>query len=93
MLISRIEERLKRYRRYVYEARAVNYPQRAADRVIDSDMVEYERKKNFEFNRMRRFRYRTRYFTDSGIIGTKDFVSGNYQRFKDLFMSKREKVP
>jgi hypothetical protein len=36
---------------------------------------------------------RTRYFTDSGIIGTKEFVSSNYQRFKDLFMSKREKVP
>jgi len=37
--------------------------------------------------------YRTRYFSDSGIIGTKEFVSANYQRFKDVFMSKREKVP
>ena len=25
------------------------------------------------------FRYCTRYFTDSGIIGTKEFVSSNYQ--------------
>jgi hypothetical protein len=32
-------------------------------------------------------------FTDSGIIGTKEFVSMNYQRFKDVFMSKREKIP
>jgi hypothetical protein len=37
--------------------------------------------------------YRTRYFTDSGIIGTKEFVSVNYQRFKDIFMSKRKKIP
>ena len=37
--------------------------------------------------------YRTRYFTDSGIIGTKEFVSINYQRFKGVFMSKREKIP
>jgi len=37
--------------------------------------------------------YRTRYFSDSGIIGTKEFVFENYQRFKDVFMSKREKVP
>jgi putative transposase len=37
--------------------------------------------------------YRTRYFTDSGIIGTKEFVSEHYQRFKDVFMSKREKIP
>ena len=37
--------------------------------------------------------YRTRYFTDSGIIGTKEFVSGNYRRFKDLFMSRKDKIP
>jgi len=29
--------------------------------------------------------YRTRYFKDSGIIGSKEFVSINYQRFKHLF--------
>ena len=40
-----------------------------------------------------RFMYRTRYFTDSSIIGTKEFVSANYQQFKDLFMAKREKIP
>ncbi len=87
------EERLKRYRRYVYEAGAVNHPQKGQARVIDTDIVEHERKKNYEIKRIDRFRYRTRYFTDSGIIGTKEFVSGNYQRFKDLFKSKREKVP
>ena len=61
--------------------------------MIDNDIVEHERKKNYEIKRIDRFRYRTRYFTDSGIIGTKEFVSENYQRFKDLFMSKREKIP
>jgi putative transposase len=40
-----------------------------------------------------RFRYRTRNFTDSGIIGSKEFVSENYQRFKHLFYSKHEKKP
>jgi hypothetical protein len=49
--------------------------------------------KNYEISRADRFRYRTRYFTDSGIIGTKEFVSMNYQRFKGVFMSKREKIP
>ena len=61
--------------------------------MIDNDIVEHERKKNYEIKRIDRFRYRTRYFTDSGIIGTKEFVSENYQRFKDVFMSKREKIP
>jgi len=52
-----------------------------------------ERKKDFELSRSDRFNYRTRYFTDSGIIGSKEFVSDNYRRFKDLFMSKNEKIP
>jgi hypothetical protein len=38
-------------------------------------------------------RYRTRYFTDSGIIGSKEFVSAHYQRFKHLFATKNEKIP
>jgi hypothetical protein len=38
-----------------------------------------------------RFRYRTRYFTDSGIIGSKEFVSINYQRFKNLFESTNKR--
>ena len=38
-------------------------------------------------------RYRTRYFTDSGIIGSKDFVAANYRRFKSLFNSKHAKKP
>ncbi len=77
------EERLKGYRRYVYEAGALDHPGKGQARVIDNDIVEHERKKKYEIKRIDRFRYRTRYFTDSGIIGTKEFVS----------MSKREKIP
>ena len=56
-------------------------------------VVIKEQKREYEISRIDRFRYRTRYFTDSGIIGSKEFVSMNYQKFKDLFMSKREKIP
>ncbi len=87
------EERLKRYRRYVYEAGAVDRPGKRIAGIIDNSILEKEREIDFKLNRVRRFRYRTRYFTDSGIIGTKEFVSGNYRRFKDLFMSKRDKIP
>jgi len=97
-------ERLRRYRRYVYEAGALDRPDRnmapvpssgatGQAKVIDSDIIENERQKNYEISRIDRFMYRTRYFSDSGIIGTKEFVFGNYQRFKDVFMSKREKIP
>jgi hypothetical protein len=87
------KERIRRYRRYVYEAGAVSRPEKMQAKVIDDKVVAKERKKEFEISRINRFRYRTRYFTDSGIIGSKEFVFTNYQRFKHLFYSKHEKKP
>jgi len=87
------KERIRRYRRYVYEAGALNRPDKMQANVIDEKAIAKVRKKEFEINRVDRFRYRTRYFTDSGIIGSKEFVAQNYQRFKHLFYSKHEKKP
>jgi putative transposase len=87
------KERLRGYRRYVYEAGAVDRSEIGQRKVIKEAVVKKERKKEFKISRVDRFRYRTRYFTDSGIIGTKEFVFANYQRFKDIFMSKKEKIP
>jgi hypothetical protein len=87
------EERLEGYRRYVYEAGVVDRSEIGKRKIIEEAVVKKERKKEFKISRVDRFRYRTRYFTDSGIIGTKEFVSIFYTRFKDIFMSKREKVP
>ena len=82
------KERIRRYRRYVYEAGAISRPDKMQAKVIDDKVIAKERKKDFEISRVSRFRHRTRYFTDSGIIGSKEFVSTNYQRFKHLFYSK-----
>ena len=87
------KERIKRYRRYVYEAGAIDRPDKMKAKVIDANVVAKERKKDFEISRISRFRYRTRYFTDSGIIGSKEFVAEHYLRFKHLFHSKHEKKP
>ena len=81
------------YRRYVYEAGAMDRSEIGQREVIAEVVVEKGRKKELKISRVNRFQYRTRYFTDSGIIGTKEFVSRYYQRFKDIFMSKREKIP
>jgi hypothetical protein len=87
------KDRIRRYRRYVYEAGAVNRPEQGRSKVIGDRILEKERKREFELSRNDRFRYRTRYFTDSGIIGSKEFVAENYQRFKNIFSSKHEKKP
>ena len=62
-------------------------------RRIDEKVVEKERDKGFELSKINRFTYRTRYFSDSGIIGTKAFVSRLYQKFKHIFQTKKEKIP
>ncbi|CAB1075303.1 hypothetical protein D1AOALGA4SA_3123 [Olavius algarvensis Delta 1 endosymbiont] len=69
------KERIKRYRRYVYEAGALSRPDKMQSKSIGEKVVAKERKKEFEISRVDRFRYRTRYFTDSGIIGSKEFVA------------------
>jgi REP element-mobilizing transposase RayT len=64
------KERIRRYRRYVYEAGSINRSDKMQAKIIDDKVAAKERKKEFEISRINRFRYRTRYFADSGIIGS-----------------------
>lgn len=77
----------------MYKAGAISRSDGKSKQVIDQGIVDKERKKNFDVSKSDMFRNKTRYFTDSGIIGTKKFVSGHYQTFKCLFQAKREKIP
>ena len=73
-------ERLRTFRRFVYEKGEL-------------EGVEKERWRDFELRSADRFLLRTRYFTDSGIIGSKAYVSRVYRAFKDRYAAKREKIP
>jgi len=86
-------ERLKRYRRYVYKAAGSTKKSEGKRCAIKRNLVEREQKKEFELTRADRFIYRTRYFTDSGVIGSKAFVSAQYSRFKNHFNARHEKKP
>jgi hypothetical protein len=87
------KERVRRYREYVYEMGAIQPSAKPYTKKISAKIVTEERKRNFEISRVDRFLYRTRYFTDSGIIGSREFVTDTYQQFKHLFQSKHEKKP
>lgn len=87
------KERVRRYRRYVYEAGAIQPGDKTYTKTIGDEVINKERKKNFKITRTDRFIYRTRYFTDSGIIGSREFVSDTYRQFKHLFQSIHEKSP
>ena len=55
--------------------------------------LEINQEKGLEITRLDNFRYRTSYFTDSRVIGSKKFVKEHYQRFKGYFDTKKDKIP
>jgi putative transposase len=65
--------------------------QGSVKRGIGPKIVEKARKKGYRISRAERFRYRCRYFTDSGIIGGKDFVQDVFDQVKHLLGSKDER--
>jgi len=88
--------RLAHYRRFVYEKGGL--VKGMEDRSKDPREIRYTvtnelHGASLDLTGVVRFRYRTRYFTDSGIIGTKEFVSRVYQGFKGHFSSRHEKRP
>jgi hypothetical protein len=83
-------ERLRRYREFVYETGLIDAGKGAR---LDPKVVKKERKKGYKLTAADRLRYRTRYFTDSGIIGTREFVARQSKRFHDHFACKKEKTP
>jgi len=87
------KERVRRYRKYMYHAGSIDRPDKGKAKVIDPRIFYREKRKGFKITQASRLRYRTRYFTDSGIIGSKEFVASHYKQFKHLFHSKNEKIP
>ena len=83
-------QRLRHYRDYLYHAGGIHKPGTAS---ISDKIIEEEAGRDFNLGGLRRFRYRTRYFTDAGIIGSRAFVAATYEVFKDRFYASREKIP
>jgi hypothetical protein len=81
-------EIVRKYREFVYETGAVDAGKGA---IIDHTIVNTERKRKYRIRRVDRFINRTRYFTDAGIIGSKDFVSEVFDQVKSLLGSKDER--
>ncbi|WP_045214903.1 transposase [Desulfonatronovibrio magnus] len=78
-------EIVRKYRQFVYETGAVDA---GKGKAMDKKIVEKARKKGYRISRVERFRYRCRYFTDSGVIGGKDFVQEVFDQVKHLLGSK-----
>ena len=81
-------EMFRKYRQFVYETGAVNT---GKGKTMDARIVARERKKNFELKRLELFSFRARYFTDAGIMGSKEFVQEVFDQVKHLLASKNER--
>lgn len=84
------KERLRAYRKFVYEAGGIRSGKKAA---IPEAEREKARKNGYAVSRTDRFRNRTRYFTDSAVIGTKAFIKENAARFRDVFEKDKRPRP
>ncbi len=73
------KQRLTSYRKFVYEVGSLKS---SKGKSIDTQIVEKEAEKGFSPDVTDRFLVRTRYFTDSGIIGSKEFVRKLWQKLK-----------
>jgi REP element-mobilizing transposase RayT len=81
-------EIVRKYRQFVYETGAMNT---GKGKSMDPKIVAKERKKNFELKRFELFSYRTRYFSDAGILGSKEFIQEVFDQVKHLLKSKDER--
>jgi REP element-mobilizing transposase RayT len=82
------QEIVRKYREFVYETGAIDTGKGA---VISEEIVKEERKKDFRLKKVELFRYRCRYFTDAGVLGTKRFVQEVFDEVKGLLGSKDER--
>jgi REP element-mobilizing transposase RayT len=73
------KQRLSKYRQFVYDVGSLNTDK---GKSIDTQIVDREAGKGFSPDIVDRFLSRTRYFTDSGIIGSKEFVCHLWQKLK-----------
>ncbi len=84
------KQRIRRYRQFVYEVGSLEHPK---GKSISKGVLEQQKEKSFEIDKFDRFRNRTRYFTDSGVIGSRKFVNQCCLRFDEYFESKKPKKP
>lgn len=82
------EERFTHYKEYLYEKSGMVMGKGALKRDIIGSKKRIE---NRELTLMERLRFKTRYFTDSGIIGNKEFVLRHFKKLKSPGMNKDKK--
>ncbi len=88
--IETADERLILYRQFLYETGAMDSPKGAS---IPENIHQQAKKNGYEYTRTDRFLHRTRWFTDSGILGTKEFVLALLTKYASSNASYSKRSP
>ena len=83
------DEIIRKFREFVYETGAIDT---GHGKVMDPQIVAKARKNNFEIKRTELFSCRARYFSDAGILGSKEFVQEGFDKMKHLLGSKDDRT-
>jgi REP element-mobilizing transposase RayT len=75
------KERLRQYREFIYARGGVD---RGKGKILEAVPLPES---------VERFIQRTRFFTDAGIIGSREFVRQGFELFRDIIQPKRERKP
>lgn len=81
---------LQSYREFLYHMGAIEKRGKAK---ISQRILDKETSTGFKLPQAARLMCRSRYFTDSGIIGSRAFVETTYGLFKGRYQTRREKIP
>ena len=84
------KEKFRNYRRYLYQKGGQKKENSGS---ISNDIVQKEKNRNYDLTIKEVFLYRSKYYTDGGIIGTEAFVSEIYNKIKHMLFLKRNKKP
>ena len=82
------KECYRKYRAFVYEMGGLG-----EKGVIQKSLIEKEKKRGYKYSQKDYFCMKTRWFTDSGVIGSKAFIQMNADKFKAFFNSRHNKKP
>lgn len=82
------KERFRKYRAFVYEMGSVGEKGKIPERILNK-----EKKKDFKYTKKDYFTMKTRWFSDSGVIGSKAFIESKASKFKEYFNTKNVKKP
>ena len=84
------QERLAAYREFVYEVGALVTDKGCS---IEPEILEKQQKKGFKISSLDHLKFRSRYFTDSAVIGSKAFIEEKYSQFEEIFSHRKRKKP